>query len=138
MANQELQAGLRDATTPPAVQKLLVDFLRTGEEASAEVAEHFAAGGPPPVEDGEAVAETLQAGFEDAREIFSQAVDEAEDFDTSDPAAFQDEVRNLVGRVDDDLNAWPSPYQTALDEHRGIDLREGFRSAPSCLTFSRG
>lgn len=138
VANQEFQVGLREAETPPAVQEVLLDFLRTGEDESAAVVRHFESVEPPPVEDGEAVARTLQAGYADAHEIFAEAVTDAEAFETDDPAAFQDEVRDLVGRVDEDLNAWPSPYQTALDEHRGIELREAFRAAPSCLTFSRG
>jgi hypothetical protein len=137
-ANEELQRGLQEADTPATVQAELLGFLRASESETAALVRHVDGSEPPPIEKGEAIQRAVRTGFEDAREIFGNAADEVESIPTSDPAAFQDAVRDLVSSADDRLNDWPSPFDTMLEDHGSPELREAFDGAPACQTFARG
>lgn len=35
-----------------------------------------------------------------------------------------------MGTADRRLNAWPSPFETMLEKHGGVELREAYDGAP--------
>ncbi|MBA2615234.1 MAG: hypothetical protein H0U90_05550 [Actinobacteria bacterium] len=47
-------------------------------------------------------------------------------------------MREIVGTADRRLNSWPSPFDTMLEKHGGVELREAYDGPPACQTFARG
>lgn len=124
---QELQelAGAQPAEAKEAITGFLEDSIESTETLISDIEET----GPPDVENGEDVHQTLIDGFGQAKSTFEDAAQQAEDLPTDSPEAFQSAAQELGTSI---TNAQSEIQQTFDQAEPSEELDQAFEEEQSC------
>jgi hypothetical protein len=117
-------------------QELLVDFLDDAVKSTNGLLKRLNRAGTPDVEDGGAIARTFKRGFKDAREIFADGRDAAEDLSTDDPGEFATEAAEIGTAIDEGSSEVSDVFDEADDKYETEKLDEAFQDEEACADFA--
>ena len=121
---QEL-AGAQPAEAKEAISGFLNDAIDSTETLIGDIEET----GPPAVDNGEDVHQTLIDGFEQAKSTFEDAAAQAEDLPTGSPQEFQSAAQELGTSI---TNAQSEIQQTFDQAEPSEELDQAFEEEESC------
>jgi hypothetical protein len=125
-----------DESTPKAVKAALVEFLGEAVDATDTLLDDMKSAGTPEVDKGKAVARVFLRGIGRAREIFSDARDDARHLPTGDRATFQTRGRAIQRALDRGGSEVQGVFNAAQSRYDIPELNQAFERAEACRSLS--
>lgn len=132
-----LQGGLETAE-PAEVQDVLVGFLDGAVERTDGLITDIEDAGFPSGDGGEDLAEDLQGGLEQARDLFRTAAEDAEALDPDDRNAFGEGVQRVGENLTEGGQRVEQTFDDLRDDYEDTEVSDALSEADACNDLEGG
>ena len=131
-----LESGLGDVSDLSVARDQLVQFVGSAVTATDEMLNGVEGLGAPDVEDGEEIANEIQSGLADLRQVFIDGQERAADLPVDNPAAFASEAEALGTDISEAGDEIAANFEALDNELRSEELDRAFDDEPACAAIN--
>ncbi|HEU5064372.1 MAG TPA: hypothetical protein VFT86_00595 [Gaiellaceae bacterium] len=131
---QKLGTAMQDTSDLKTVKSTFVTFLENAENSSEELIGKVKETGPPDIENGAEIQQTLVADVEKVHQSFSQAVDKANELPTNNLESFSKGVGPLSTDIQKNLATVGKDFNEIKSQ--SSELKDAIDTEPACQQFA--